>query len=311
MAAIWKGAINFGLINVPVKLLSATDKESVAFRTLHKKCGTPINQKRFCPVCGNDVEYKDTVKGYEYEKGEFVEITEDDLKKIPLKSAKYIQIIDFINLSAVDPIYFEKSYYLAPEPAGEKPYLILYNAMKQTNSAAVSKISIRDKERLCSVRVYEDGLMLNTMFFPAEIKPYTEAGAEKIALKTNVLKAETDMAAQIVKNLTSDFKPEKYHDEYYEQFLKIVEAKAEGKTISSKKSEKSETKDSMDLFEKLKMSLEASMKNNPAVKKSTNSKKDNSATSEKSKNNKTKAPDKDKVKIPPPSKQPGRHSYLN
>ncbi len=260
MATIWKGAINFGLINVPVKLLAATDKETVAFRMLHKKCGTPINQKRFCPSCGEEVEYKDISKGFEYEKGEFVEITEDDLKKIPVKSAKYIQIIDFIDISSVDPVYYEKSYYLAPETAGEKPYLILYNAMKQTNCAAISKISIRDKERLCCVRVFNDGLMLNTMFFPSEIRTYSDVGAEKIAAKTKVSQAETDLAVQIVQNLTAEFEPEKYHDEYYGQLMEMIEAKAEGKNPAAVKTEKIETKNSLDLFEKLKASVEATMR---------------------------------------------------
>lgn len=258
MAAIWKGAINFGLINIPVKLFAAVDKKTVAFRSLHKKCLTPISQKRWCGNCESEVDYKDLVKGYEYEKGSFVTITDEELKSVTVKSSKYIQIIDFIKLEEVDPIFFDKAYFLSPETSGEKPYLILYNSMKETKTVAVSKITIREREALCMVRVYEDILMLNTMYFGSEIRSTAEVNMEKMQKKVEVSKIEMQMAKDIVGNLTASFDADKYSDQYYEQLQKLVNAKVDGKEIVRPGETKGEKDNrSLDLFEKLKASLEA------------------------------------------------------
>lgn len=261
MATIWKGAINFGLINIPIKLLGAIDKKSIAFRSLHKKCKTPINQKRWCNVCDKEVEYDDIVKGFEYEKGAFVVITEQQLKSIPVKSTKYIQIIDFIKLDEVDQIYFDKPYYLSPEANGEKPYLILYNAMKETNTVAVSKITIKERETLCLIRVYKDILALNTMVFGNEVRSTAEINMDRIQKSTEMSKIEMQIAKEIIKNLTTSFDETKYHDQYTQALQKLINAKVEGKEIvQPSKQPADSTQKSLDLFEKLKASLEATKK---------------------------------------------------
>ena len=153
MQTVWKGSVSFGLINVPVKMSTATRRENIAFTTLHKECNTPLKQKRYCPKCDREVAYEEVAKGYEYEPGKFVIMSEEDLDAIQVKSSKYIDIVDFIRIDEVDPIFYDKTYYLAPEKGGEKPYLILRDAMKQTGRVAVAKVAIRQKEYLCLVRL--------------------------------------------------------------------------------------------------------------------------------------------------------------
>jgi len=259
-ATIWKGAINFGLINIPVKLSAATESKTIAFRSLHNKCKTPINLKRWCPSCGEEAEYKDLVKGYEYEKGSFVEISQADLQKLPVKSKKYIQISGFVKVEDIDPIYFDRAYYLSPDTAGEKPYTLLYGAMKETSRAAVAKITIREKEQLCIVRVYGNVLALNTMYFPDEIREPAEiTDSKKNALAATA--AEADMARQIVENLTVLLDPGKFHDEYREKLMEVIGAKIEGHAVHTPNTAAPASNTKLtDLWEKLRASVEATQK---------------------------------------------------
>ncbi len=261
MKTIWKGAVNFGLINVPVKMSAATQKEDIAFRLLHKKCKQPLNQKRWCPVCNKEIPFTDTVRGYEYEKGRFVVIDEKDLERLPVKSAKYIQIADFIDLKEVDPVYYEKSYYLTPEASGEKAFLILRDVMQAAGKAAVGKITIREKEHLCVIRPYDKILCMETMYFSDEVRSSEPGEMEKIEKKHKVSAAEKEMANKLLENLTAAFDPEKYHDEYREELKKLIDAKIDGnETHEAAPAEPENNPKVIDLMERLRQSVEATKK---------------------------------------------------
>lgn len=259
MQTVWKGSISFGLLNVPVKMSVATAKENISFRTLHKECFTPLQQKRYCPNCNKEVAYQDIVKGYEYQEGQFVIIQDEDLENIPVKSTKTIDIVDFIKLEEVDPIYYDKTYYLAPGEGGEKPYLILRNAMEQTGRVAVAKVTIRQKENLALIRIVNGALAIETMFFPAEVRPVDDLGLEQLEEKIEIKPMEMEMAVKLVENLTEPFDPHKYKDEYREELLKVIRAKVEGQEITQAKpvAEKAQV---VDLMEKLRASVEATKK---------------------------------------------------
>ncbi|MFA5676227.1 MAG: Ku protein [Christensenellales bacterium] len=261
MQTVWKGAISFGLLNVPVKMGAATQRENVSFRQLHKLCNTPINQKRFCATCGKEVPYEEIVKGYEYEPGKFVLITDEELESLPVKSAKYIDIVDFIELIEVDPIYFDKTYYLWPEKGGEKPYLILRDAMRETGKAAVAKVTLRNKEHLCIIRLVADTLAVCMMFFHDEIRSSAELGITELSGKVPVRPEEMEMAVKLVDNLTDKFEPEKYHDAYREELLNLIRAKVAGQdVVQAKEAVLEPAGNVVDLMERLRRSVEATKK---------------------------------------------------
>lgn len=258
MQTVWKGSISFGLLNVPVKMGVATARENISFRTLHKECFTPLQQKRFCPNCEKEVAYQETVRGYEYEEGKYVVIRDEDLENIPVKTTKTIDIVDFIKLEEVDPVYYDKTYYLTPGETGEKPYLILRNAMEKTGRVAVAKITIRQKENLALIRIVNGILALETMFFPSEVKS-APLEIQELESKIEIKQAEMDMAQQLVENLTASFDPHKYHDEYRTELLKIIRAKVDGEQITEVKP-LPEKQQVIDLMEKLRASVEATKK---------------------------------------------------
>lgn len=261
MQTVWKGAISFGLLNVPVKMGAATRRENIAFRQLHKECNTPINQKRYCSKCGREVAWDEIIRGYEYEPGRFVLITDEDLAGLPIKSAKYIDIVDFIQISEVDPIYFDKTYYLWPEKGGEKPYLILRDAMQKTGKAAVAKVTMREKEHLCVVRLAGDALALSMMYFQDEIRSTEELGVAELAQKVQVRPEEMEMAVKLVDNLTDRFTPEKYHDAYREELLSLIRKKVEGEEVVQAEIPAPEAAGNViDLMERLRRSVEATKK---------------------------------------------------
>lgn len=256
MRTIWKGAISFGLVNIPIKLLTATSKQNIKFKHLHEECNTPIKMKRYCPKCKKEVEYSSLVKGYEYEDNRFVILKDEDFDNIPVKSTKTIDIVDFVRLSEIDPVYYSKSYYLRPAEGGEKPYLLLKKSMEDTNKVAISRITIRSKESLAVVRVMEDALVLETMFFANEVRPVEEVNADSIEDKVTISEQEEEMAENIVNNLTSEFDPEKYDNHYREELMKIIRQKIEGEDVESPEIE-AEDKKVVDLMDKLKESVEA------------------------------------------------------
>lgn len=230
MRTIWKGAISFGLVSIPVKLFPATEQKDVKFRYLHKTCQAPIHYKRVCSHCGQEVSQDDMVRGYEYESGRYVIINEEDLEKIPDERTRTVDIVDFVSLEEIDPLYFDKTYYLAPGEAGEKAYSLLRQAMAETGKIAVAKVVIRNKESLAVIRGYKNLLVMETIFYPDEIRDTAllPGFAREVKLHDNEMK----MARELIQNLATDFNPEKYTDEYRKKLLDLIHAKIEGEQIA-------------------------------------------------------------------------------
>lgn len=228
MQTIWKGAISFGLVTIPVKLHAATEDKGIKLRQIHAKCHTPIKQERTCSQCKEDVDPKDIVKGYEYAPDRFVVITDAELAG--LKSdleEKTVDIVEFVKLKEIDPVYFDKSYYLAADTNGSKAYALLRESLAKSKKIGLAKISIRSKERLAAVRVLNDHLVLETLHFPDEVRATTEL--PKIT-DVKLTPKEKEIALTLIEQLTAEFDPSKYHDEYRERLEKLIEGKIPKKT---------------------------------------------------------------------------------
>lgn len=259
MRPLWKGSISFGLVNIPVRLFAATEQKSVRFRYLHEPCRTPVEYHKVCPSCNREVPMDEIVKGYEYEKGRFVVIEESDLARIPEETTKSIAIVDFVRRDEVDPVYYDRSYYLAPGETGEKAFQLLQRSMAEAGMAAVVRIVLRSRQALGVLRVYEDTLAVETMFYPDEVRPTAELPAwdREVKVHDNELK----MARELIKNLTAPFEPEKYTDEYRKALLEIIEGKIAGEEVYiTPAAEKGRV---VDLVEALKASVEATGKGGP------------------------------------------------
>jgi DNA end-binding protein Ku len=228
--SIGSGAISFGLVSIPVKLYVATSSQAPSFHLLHAKCGNRIRQQRVCPVDDEVVERDQLVKGYEFAKDQYVRVTDDELKALEGEASEAIEISEFVPLSKVDPIYFERTYYLGPDKGGEKAYRLLTDTMTQVGKVALAKFVMRGKENLVIVRAAQKGLMMHTMYFANEVRSFDEIPKGESAKITG---AETSLAIRLIDELSNDeFEPEKYHDEYSERVLKLVNEKAEGKEIT-------------------------------------------------------------------------------
>ena len=229
--SIWSGAISFGLVNVPVKLYSAVSRKSVRFHQLHDSDHVRIQQKRVCPADGEEVPYDNIVKGYEISPDKYVVIEPEELEALDPKKTRSIDIQEFVDLEEIDPIYFDHPYYLAPGTGASKAYRLLLTAMRETNKVAIARVVIRQKENLVAIRATGDVLTMATMVFhdevidPGTIDEVPDDDAE-------ASKREVEMAEQLIQSLTSEFEPEKYHDEYRERVLELIEAKASGEEIS-------------------------------------------------------------------------------
>jgi DNA end-binding protein Ku len=228
--SIGSGTISFGLVSIPVRLYSAASSQSVSFNLLHARCGNRIRQQRFCPVCNEVVERDDLVKGYEFAKDQYVKIEDHELKALEDEASNAIEIAEFVPLSQVDPVYFEKSYYLGPDKGGEKPYRLLSDAMAQAGKVALAKFVMRGKENLVLVRSAQNGLMLHAMYFADEVRNFDEIGKGESAKVTD---AETNLALRLIEELSSEqFSPENYEDEYRDRVLELINSKAQGKEIT-------------------------------------------------------------------------------
>ena len=205
MRTIWNGSISFGLVNIPIGLALATQRDAVSFRTLHRECGTPIKQKRWCPFHERDVEADELVKGWEVAKGEFVVVEESDLESVALQRSQSIEILRFVNLVDVDPVFFDRTYYLAPAAAeaARRPYVLLLRAMQETGMAAVGKFVLWGKENLCLIRAQDDTLALETLFFADDVRAKNEI--EDAVEETEVKKPELDLARQVIESLVGEF----------------------------------------------------------------------------------------------------------
>jgi DNA end-binding protein Ku len=227
---IHSGTISFGLVSIPVKLYTAASSQSISFNLLHAKCGNRIRQQRFCPVCNEVVEREELVRGYEFAKDQYVRFKEDELEALEGEASQAIEISEFVPLSTVDPIYYEKSYYLGPDKGGEKPYRLLTEAMNKAGKVALAKFVMRGKENLVLVRPAMGGLMLHTMYFADEVRNFNEISKGEAA---KISDAETSLAIRLIDELSNEeFRPEQFEDEYRQRVLDLVEQKAQGKQIT-------------------------------------------------------------------------------
>ena len=224
---IWRGAISFGMVSIPVKLYGATDAKDVSFNLLHKKCHARIKQQRYCPVDEQVIEWGDVVKGYEFSKDQYVIMDDADFEQVPVSSTRTIEITSFVGLSDVDPQYYERSFYLEPEEVGKKPYVLLRRALQDTNRAAVAKVSLRQKEQLCLLRPRDSVLVMQTLFYPDELRATEELAIPSDA-EVAIVDRELAMAHALVDMLTAQFEPGQYHDAYREALLALIERKVTG-----------------------------------------------------------------------------------
>lgn len=253
MRTLWKGAISFGLVNVPVRMFTATQRNEIKFNYLHKKCGSPIRYVRFCPVCETEVQTDDIVWGYEYQKGRFVVLNEEDFERLPDENNHTVDILDFVDLGDIDPIYFDKSYYLEPNEGGEKAYALLVRAMKETGKVAVARVIIRTKETLAALRAWNDTIVMETMFYAEEVRRPETIGVQPREVKLH--DNEVKMAVSLVGNLSTRFEPQKYENNYRKALRELIEARITGEQITAPRA--AEPGKVVDLMEALKASLAA------------------------------------------------------
>ena len=255
MRPIWKGALSFGLVNIPVQLYSAIQEgERVSFRLLHRRDHSPIRYERVCQKDGKAVPWADIVKGYEYAKGRFVEMTDEDFKAAALESSKLIEILDFVAGDEIDPRYFETPYYLLPAKGGEKPYALLREAIRNTGTVGIGKITMRsNSHHLAGVKVIGDALVLEIMRFGDEL---VNTDTFSFPAADAVRPQELQMAEQLIGNLTERFDASKYEDDYRANLMRIIKAKMKGKKISFEEPEESEGTAVIDLIARLQESLE-------------------------------------------------------
>ena len=257
MRPIWKGAISFGMVTIPVKLYSATEQKDVRFRLLHKDDGAPIEEKRFCTADGKEVPWEDLVRGYEISKGEYVILDPEEIDAAKPESSTTIDIGDFVDAAEIDPVYFEKSYFLEPGEGGGKAFSLLRAALEETRRVAIARVTIRTRERLATLRAYDGTLILETMFWPDEIR---STGALDLphGAESRVRDKELQMARTLVESLADRFRPESYADEYRTALEKLIQQKSRGEVRNAKR-RKAEPK-VIDLMEALRASVARSGK---------------------------------------------------
>jgi DNA end-binding protein Ku len=263
--AMWKGAISFGLVTIPVSVYPATEEKTLRFNQLHDDDGGRVRMKRVCSIDGEEVGYEHIVKGYEYEKDRYVILTDDDFEAIPVESSRAIDIQQFVELEEIDPMQYKKSYYLVPEETGAKAYALLREALNRSGKVGIAKVSFRDKEHLAALRFRDEAFVLETMYWPDEIR---EADFGGVDVSAKIRPNELEMAQTLIENLTADWDPMEFKDDYREALLRIVEAKINGEEIEIVEAEP--TAKVVDLMEALKASVAAAKKEpkaEPAPKK--------------------------------------------
>jgi DNA end-binding protein Ku len=231
---MWSGAISFGLVNVPIKLYSAVSKKTVRFHQLNGETGSRIQQKRVDSTTGEEVPYENLVKGFELTKDRYVIINPDELEALDPEKSRTIDIEDFVDLSEIDPVYYDHPYYLVPDKGAAKAYGLLLNAMRESERVAIARVVLRSKEQLVAIRPDREGrvLMMETMIFADEVVPKEDLDGLPEAEELQVSDREVKMAQQLIESLATDFEPERYRDEYREKVLELIEAKAAGEEIA-------------------------------------------------------------------------------
>jgi DNA end-binding protein Ku len=300
MRSIWKGAISFGLVTIPVKLYSATEQKDVAFHQVRRSDGSRVKYKRVAAADGEEVAYGDIAKGYELPSGETVVLTDDDFKDLPLTTNKAIDVLTFVPLEEVDPIYFEKSYYLEPEKNGAKPYVLLREALEDSGKVAIVKVALRSRESLATLRVREGVFVLETMLWPDEVRtPDFGFLDEDIEVRPQ----ELAMAGSLIETLAGEFDPSQYTDSYREALQAVIDAKVEGREVVQPEEAQPTSGTVVDLMAALRASVEAAKKGTSggAEKKSAKSAPAKQAAAKK-------APAKKAVKKAPAKKAAARKS---
>jgi len=250
-ASVWKGSISFGLLSIPIRLYPAARSERINLHQIHKKCHTRLRQPLYCPTCHRIVERSEVVKGFEYEKGHYVLIENEELKKITPPSGKAMEIQAFVKGSQIDPIYFESSYLALPEKDNPKPYVLLVNALEESDRVGIAKVTMHQREYTVFIRPRSHGLTVHTMYYVNEIRKVEGYG--KITHEVKLRPQEIKLAEQLVESLSEDFKPQQYHDTYQENLKALIEAKRHGKTIVEEEAPKRAPV--IDMMEALKRSL--------------------------------------------------------
>ena len=248
-ASVWKGHLTFGMVSFPIRLFSAARSETISFNLLHKDDHSRIRQVTYCALEDKPIARTDTVKGYEYEKDHYVVIDEEDIKKVAPKTAKVMEILEFVKADQVDPIYLESSYYVAPDEGGEKAYALLFQALRESSFYAVAKVAMHNREHIIVLRPGAKGILSHTMFYQDEIRQVEEFRTDTSLVKDK----ELAMAKMLISSLEADFEPQKYHDSYRDNLQKMIEDKIEGRKVVATPSE--HIAPVIDIMEALKKSL--------------------------------------------------------
>src|SRR5512141_1151958 len=248
-ASVWKGHLIFGMVSFPIRLFSAARSETISFNLLHKDDHSRIKQVTFCQAEDKPVPRSDLVKGYEYEKGHYVVIDDEDIKKVAPKTARVMEILEFVKADQVDPIYLESSYYVAPDEGGEKPYALLFQALRESKFYALAKVAMHNREHIIILRPGAKGILLHTMYYTDEIRQVDEFRTDTSLVKDK----ELDLAKMLIASLEAEFEPDKYKDTYRENLQKLIEAKIEGRKVVETPEQK--VAPVIDIMEALKRSL--------------------------------------------------------
>jgi len=252
MRAIWKGAVSFGLVSIGVKLYAATEEKSIRFHQVHRTDAGRIRYQRVCSVCGEQVSYDDIAKGYDLGGGEMVVLTDEDFEGLPLSTSRAIDVQEFVPADQIDPILFDKAYYLEPEGTATKPYVLLRDALSDSDRVAIVKIALRQREQLATLRVRDGVLVLNTMLWPDEVRTPDFAFLDE---KIEARPPELAMAASLIESMSADFKPEEFTDEYREALQEVIDAKVAGREVAAPAAPE-EVAPAVDLMAALRASVE-------------------------------------------------------
>ncbi|PLR98841.1 non-homologous end joining protein Ku [Bacillus sp. T33-2] len=266
MHTMWKGSISFGLVNIPIKLHTATEDKDIKLRNLHKKCHSPIKYEKVCPVCDVEIKSEEIVRAYEYTTGKFVVLEDEDLEKLKKENEdRAVEIIDFVKMEEIDPIYFSRAYYMSPNEGGGKAYSLLRKAMAESGRVGIAKIVIRSKEQLAVIRVFENTLVMETIHYPDEVRKALDV--PNVPAEDKVTDKELQTAVMLIDQLTTKFDPAKYTDDYRTALIELIEAKRTGKELVTP-AEKEPVSNVTDLMAALQASIDKTKpKKEPAKRK--------------------------------------------
>jgi DNA end-binding protein Ku len=264
-SSVWKGTLTFGLLAIPVKLYTAARSQRMNLHQLHKVCHTRLKQPLYCPHCNRQVDRSEVVRGYEYEKGQYVVINEDEIKKITPRSSTVMEIVAFVKQEQIDPIYFDASYFMLPDKESEKPYALLLRTLEDSNRVGIATVTMHQREYTVFIRPRNNGLTIHTMYYANEIREV--AGYGKAEKDVKLKPAEVKLAEQLVDSLSQDFRPEQFHDKFQENLKALIEAKQKGKTIVAEhKPAPARVIDMMDALKKSLATAEAQQKQKKPTK---------------------------------------------